>query len=150
MPDGNLSAPDIDAVETREWIDSLDSVVKYDSQARAEFILKELLQHAKQVGVPVPAGITTPYLNTIPADQEARFPKEDYAVMGRLTDYMRWNVLAMVIRAGHRKEGLGGHISTYASIATLFEVGLNYFLKADDLVFFQGHSSEGIYARAFF
>lgn len=147
---------DIDPIETKEWQEALDSVIEYESTERAEFIINELLAHAKKVGVPVAAGITTPYLNTIPADQQAVIP-ETKKYLERLVDYMRWNAAAMVVRASRKKAGLGGHVSTYTSIATLFEVGLNYFFRgADskeapggDLVFFQGHSAEGIYARAF-
>lgn len=139
---------DIDPIETKEWADALDSVVEYEGVNRAEFIVAQLLDHATSAGVSVPSGITTPYMNTIPAVKEATLPS-DADMMARTTDCMRWNALAMVMRAARKKEGLGGHISTYASIANLFEVGLNYFFRADDLVFFQGHSAEGIYARAF-
>src|SRR3990167_2509319 len=144
-----LQSPDKDPVETQEWREALDSVIEYESTDRAAFIIRQLLAHAQKIGVSVPTGITTPYLNTIPADQETRFPDEEVTHLTRLTNVMRWNALAMVIRVAHKKAGLGGHISSYASIATLFEVGLNYFFHADDLIFFQGHSSEGIYARAF-
>lgn len=146
--DVTKSFQDIDPIETKEWTDALDSVIEYESVDRAEFILNEMLGHAKSVGVTVPISITTPYVNTISANQEAKLP-DDASMMEKTTDYMRWNALAMVMRAARKKEGLGGHISTYASIANLFEVGLNYFFHADDLVFFQGHSAEGIYARAF-
>ncbi len=149
MPDDiTKSSQDVDPIETKEWTDALDSVVEYESADRAKFILDKVWDHAKSIGVKVPAGITTPYQNTIPADQEAKLP-DDGQMMEKTTDYMRWNALAMVMRASRKKEGLGGHISTYASIANLFEVGLNYFFHADDLVFFQGHSAEGIYARAY-
>lgn len=148
---------DVDPIETQEWKDALDSVIEYESQERAQFILNELLSYANQLGVsPQAATIHTPYVNTIATKDQAPLP-EDAKYMARLTDFMRWNALAMVIRVSRKKAGLGGHISTYASIATLFEVGFNYFFRgpADkeaiggDLVFFQGHSSEGIYARAF-
>ncbi len=148
MPENSKTSQDADPIETQEWKDALDSVMEYESAGRAEFIIQQLLDHARQVGVAVPTGITTPYLNTIPADKEEQIP-EDFKHMVRLTDYMRWNALAMVMRVAEKKAGLGGHISSYASIATLFEVGLNYFFRADDLIFFQGHSAEGIYARAF-
>jgi len=142
------SSQDVDPIETKEWADALDSVVEYESVDRAEFILNSVLDHAKSIGVTVPTGVTTPYVNTITADQEATLP-DDADMMEKTTDYMRWNALAMVMRGGRKKKGLGGHISTYASIANLYEVGLNYFFRSDDLVFFQGHSAEGIYARAY-
>lgn len=145
----NINLQDIDPVETQEWKEALDSVVEYENVDRAEFILEKLLAHARNVGVSVPTGIHTPYLNTIPAETEAQLADDEIKVMQRLTNYLRWNALAMVMRVGRKKAGLGGHLSSYASMATLFEVGLNYFFRADDLVFFQGHSAEGIYARAF-
>ncbi|MBW5802603.1 pyruvate dehydrogenase (acetyl-transferring), homodimeric type [Coxiella endosymbiont of Ornithodoros amblus] len=145
----NINLQDIDPVETQEWKGALDSVVEYENVDRAGFILEKLLAHARKVGVSVPTGIHTPYLNTIPTETEAQLADDEIKVMQRLTNYLRWNALAMVMRVGRKKAGLGGHLSSYASMATLFEVGLNYFFRADDLVFFQGHSAEGIYARAF-
>jgi pyruvate dehydrogenase E1 component len=147
---------DIDPIETKEWKDALDSVIEYESTERAEFIINQLIQHANRVGVTMATGTKTPYVNTITTDQQAPLP-EDAKYMARLIDYFRWNALAMVIRVSRKKAGLGGHISSYASMATLFEVGLNYFFCGPDdkesiggdLIFFQGHSAEGIYARAF-
>lgn len=149
MTEKNVNSQDADPVESKEWKEALDSIVECASIQRAEFILQELWSHARTMGVPVPSGIHTPYINTIPANAEAKFPENEIKILQRLTNYMRWNALAMVMRAGRKKAGLGGHLSSYASIATLIEVGLNYFFRVDDLVFFQGHSSEGIYARAF-
>ena len=149
MIEKNLNSQDIDPVETQEWKESLDSVMKYESVERAEFILNQLLDHARKIGISVPTGIQTPYVNTLSDKTKMKLPDNEVKMMERLTNFMRWNALAMVMRAGRKKAGLGGHLSSYASIATLYEVGLNYFFRADDLVFFQGHSSEGIYARAF-
>jgi len=148
MTEQSKAPQDIDPIETQEWQDALDSVINYENPERAQFILQRLLEHASAKGLSIPSGINTPYVNTIPTEQQAALPA-NAALMERLTHYMRWNVLVMVMRAAHKKQGLGGHISSYASIATLFEVGLTYFFHADDLIFFQGHSAEGIYARAF-
>lgn len=141
---------DVDTIETQEWKEALNSIIEYENVERAKFILDKLLSHARELGILVPPiGIHTPYLNTITGESENKLSENEIKIMQRLTNYMRWNALAMVMRAGRKKAGLGGHLSSYASIATLFEVGLNYFFRADDLVFFQGHSAEGIYARAF-
>lgn len=140
---------DLDLIESQEWKEALESVVKYGSIERAEFILQQLWSHAKKIGISIPTGVYTPYINTISADVEVKLPENEINIVTRLTNYMRWNALAMVMRVARKKAGLGGHISSYASIATLVEIGLNYFFHSDDLVFFQGHSSEGIYARAF-
>lgn len=147
---------DLDPIETKEWKEALDSVIEYESTERAEFILKQLIEHASRVGVPVAAGVNTPYVNTIATDDQAPLP-DDAKYMVRLTDYLRWNAVAMVLRVWQKKAGLGGHLSSFASMAMLFEVGLNYFFRGPndkesqggDLIFFQGHSAEGIYARAF-
>ncbi len=148
MVDSLKNDQDRDPIETQEWLDSLEAVIDYQDLHRAEFLLSRLLKHAAEVGISVPADAITPYTNTIAAEQESSIP-EDVVLMNRVSEYLRWNALAMVMRVAAKKEGLGGHISTYASIATLVEVGLNYFFSADDLIFFQGHSAEGIYARAF-
>ena len=149
MTEKDINSQDADPIEFQEWKEALDSVVKYESVAHAQFILQQLWSHSKKIGVLVPNGVHTPYINTIPASTEAKLPKHEIEILQRLTSYMRWNALAMVMRASRKKAGLGGHLSSYASIAIIVEVGLNYFFHADDLVFFQGHSSEGIYARAF-
>jgi len=145
---------DIDPIETKEWLDALRSVVKYEGPERAEFILKHLLDSANRTGVPVPSGVNTPYVNTIPADAEEKMP-DDGQHLETLTNIMRWNAIAMVMRAGKKTSELGGHIASYGSIATLFEVGFQHFFRSrndkygGDLLYFQGHSSPGIYARAF-
>ncbi len=146
---------DIDPVETKEWMDALDSVVEYEDKDRAKFILNQLSQYASKQGIPVAEGINTPYLNTITQDQEQHIPEEEARLLDRNLNFMRWNAIAMVMRAGKADSSLGGHISSYASSALLFEIGLNYFFKTGndkhggDLVFFQGHASPGVYARAF-
>ena len=144
------NAHDVDTIETQEWKEALNSIIEYENVDRAEFILDKLLSYARELGVLLPSmSVHTPYLNTITVKAETKLPEEEIKIMQRLTNFMRWNALAMVMRASRKKASLGGHLSSYASIATLFEVGLNYFFRADDLVFFQGHSAEGIYARAF-
>jgi pyruvate dehydrogenase E1 component len=146
--------PDIDPQETAEWIDSFDSVVDAQGRPRARFLLMKLLERARSLQVDFPATVSTPYVNTIPRDQEPWFPGDEY-LERRIRAYIRWNAAVMVTRANHRSEGIGGHLATYASSASLYEVGFNHFFrgKSDggfgDMVFFQGHASPGIYARAF-
>jgi pyruvate dehydrogenase E1 component len=145
--------PDIDPDETAEWLDSFDAV-DAQGRTRAKFLLMKLLERARTKQVDFPATVSTPYVNTIPRDQEPWFPGDEY-VERRIRAYIRWNAAVMVIRANHRSEGIGGHLATYASSASLYEVGFNHFFrgKSDggfgDLVYFQGHASPGIYARAF-
>ncbi|AJC50498.1 pyruvate dehydrogenase (acetyl-transferring), homodimeric type [Coxiella endosymbiont of Amblyomma americanum] len=145
----NTNLQDTDPIESQEWREALDSIIKYEGKERAQFILQQLWLHARKIGVPIFDGIQTQYVNTIPTSLETKLPKNEIKILQNLTNYMRWNALVMVMRANQKKMGLGGHLSSYASMATLVEVGLNYFFHANDLVFFQGHSSEGIYARAF-
>ncbi|HLF56539.1 MAG TPA: pyruvate dehydrogenase (acetyl-transferring), homodimeric type [Thermoanaerobaculia bacterium] len=146
--------PDIDPTETREWLEALDGVIGAQGEDRALFLLQRLLDHAYRRTVPLPAP-TTPYVNTIPAHEQPPFPG-DRKIERRIKSWVRWNAMAMVVRANRREEGIGGHISTYQSAATLYEVGFNHFFRGrgesgfgGDLVFFQGHASPGIYARAF-
>ena len=155
MRDQAVHQPDPDLEETQEWIEALDSVVSFESKDRAQYILSQVLQHAQHLGLPVSAGgINTPYINTIAPEQEPELPDKG-EIVDKLTNIMRWNAIAMVMRAGNVASELGGHIASYGSIATLFEVGLQYFFHANsqqrgaDLIFFQGHSSPGIYARAY-
>lgn len=149
------STTDCDPIETQEWKDALDSVLAYEGTERAQYILKALVSYANQQGISMPGGVNTPYLNSVPASKEAKMPDGDINLVEKLTNCMRWNAIAMVMRAGKSKPELGGHIASYGSIATLFEIGLQYFFHAEtkdhggDLVYFQGHSSPGIYARAF-
>jgi pyruvate dehydrogenase E1 component len=146
--------PDTDPTETMEWLDSFDAVVDAGGRARARYLLMKLLERARTKQVDFPATVSTPYVNTIPADAEPWFPGDEYQER-RIRAYIRWNAAAMVVRANTRTEGIGGHLSTYASSAALYEVGFNHFFrgKADggfgDQVYFQGHASPGIYARAF-
>jgi pyruvate dehydrogenase E1 component len=143
--------PDIDPTETQEWLDSLDAVVQQAGTERARFIIYKLLKRARQLQVGLPPLVQTRYINTISPEQEPYFPGDE-SIELRIRRMIRWNALAMVLRANTRFEGLGGHLSTYASAASLYEVGFNHFFKggADgDFVFFQGHAAPGIYARAF-
>jgi pyruvate dehydrogenase E1 component len=144
----------LEVLETREWLDSLDYVLETEGIERAGRLLQQLESYTQRSGYKVPFTATTPYENTIPADQQPPFPGSQ-EVERRIKSLVRWNALAMVMRANKKSEGIGGHISTYASAATLYEVAFNHFFRAKtedgdrDLVYFQGHASPGIYARAF-
>jgi pyruvate dehydrogenase E1 component len=146
--------PDIDPTETEEWVDSFDAVLEVHGKARARFLLMKLLERAKETQVGFPATVSTPYVNTIPASQEPWFPGDEETER-RIRAYMRWNAAIMVVRANHVAEGIGGHLATFASSASLYEVGFNHFFRGKaggqpgDQVFFQGHAAPGIYARAF-
>jgi pyruvate dehydrogenase E1 component len=146
--------PDTDPTETSEWLDSFDAVVETRGKTRARFLLMKLLERAREAQVDFPATVSTPYVNTIPADMEPWFPGDEY-MERRIRAYIRWNAAVMVTRANQRSEGIGGHLSTYASSAALYEVGFNHFFRgkddgsAGDQVYFQGHAAPGIYARAF-
>jgi pyruvate dehydrogenase E1 component len=146
--------PDIDPQETREWLEALEAVLREDGPGRAQDLIEAVLADARASGAPIEVGLTTPYVNTIPPDQEDRLPG-DPEVERRLRSILRWNAMAMVLRANKESSELGGHIASYNSIATLYEVGFNHFWHAaseehgGDLVFLQGHSSPGVYARAF-
>jgi len=153
----NLSPTDaaaLEAIETREWLESLDYVIEQGDRARVTRLLEALRGRARVAGVRVPFAPTTPYINSIAAHEQVPVPG-DRAVERRIKSLIRWNALAMVVRANRESDGIGGHISTYASAATLYEVAFNHFFRgrdggADgDVVFFQGHASPGIYARAF-
>ncbi len=146
--------PDIDRQETEEWVSSFESVVDQRGKARAQFLLMKLLERARTMQVGFPATVSTPYVNTIPASEEPWFPGDE-DLERRIRAFIRWNAAVMVTRANMRDSGIGGHLSTYASSASLYEVGFNHFFHgkdngtAGDQVFFQGHASPGIYARAF-
>ncbi len=145
--------PDIDPVETQEWVDSLDAVVQQAGTDRARFLLFRLLKRARQLQVGLPNLVQTRYINTISPEQEPYFPGDEQMEL-KIRRLIRWNALAMVLRANTRFEGIGGHLSTYASAASLYEVGFNHFFRGGDAgpadqVFFQGHAAPGIYARAF-
>ncbi len=147
-------APDSDPEETRDWIQSLDAVIRADQPARALFLLRALDEHAKELGLVAAAAPFSAYRNTIPLERQGIYPG-DLAIEERLTAIMRWNALAMVVRANQAYGELGGHIASYASAAEIFEVGFNHFFRAageahgGDLVYFQPHSAPGVYARAF-
>lgn len=145
---------DVDPIETQEWLDSLDSVVKKEGKERAYFILNRLLSHARKQGCPTPASLNTPYINTISPENEAKLPG-DPSMERRIRALIRWNAAVMVVRAGKVDPDLGGHIGTFASCATLYDIGFNHFWHAPsekhggDLLYVQGHASPGIYARSF-
>jgi pyruvate dehydrogenase E1 component len=149
-----LPEDDGDPQETREWLEALDALIAAEGPARATFVLKQLLQHARTRRVPLPQVLSTPYLNTISLGEQAPFPG-NLEIEQRLSALVRWNALAMVVRANQASPELGGHIASYASAADLFEVGFNHFFRADgagghgDLVYFQPHSAPGVYSRAF-
>ena len=146
--------PDIDEAETQDWLDSLDQVVDLEGENRARFLMFKLLKRARQRHVGLPSLTSTRYINTISPEQEPSFPGDE-AMERRIRRLVRWNAVAMVLRANNRFPGLGGHLATYASAASLYEVGFNHFFKGKDdagggdQVFFQGHAAPGIYARAF-
>ena len=145
---------DIDSIETQEWLDSLDAVVKKDGIDRAHYLLKKLIDEAYKEGSNQPLTRITPYINTIPVEAEIKSPG-DQNIERRIRSLIRWNAAAMVVRANKKNPELGGHIGTFASAATLYDVGMNHFWRAKnnkfggDLIYFQGHSAPGMYARAF-
>ena len=146
--------PDIDPEETNEWVESLDGVVDARGAKRARYVMLRLLERARERQVGVPPLTTTDYINTIPPEREPWFPGDEY-VERRIRAYIRWNAAMLVHRAQRPEIGVGGHISTYASAASLYEVGLNHFFKGKDhpgggdQIYFQGHASPGMYARAY-
>ena len=150
-----LPEDDGDPLETREWLDALDALIAAEGPERATFLLKQLLQYARTRRVPLPQVLNTPYLNTISLAEQPPFPG-NLEIEQRLSALVRWNALAMVVRANQASAELGGHIASYASAADLFEVGFNHFFRAGgeapesrgDLVYFQPHSAPGVYARA--
>ena len=146
--------PEVDAIERREWLESLDYVLQSGGVARAAQLLRQLDAHARRTGARIPFTANTPYANTIPVSQQPAFPGNQ-KLERRIKSLARWNALSMVVRANKLSDGIGGHISTYASAATLYEVGFNHFFRGRtdtqeaDIVYFQGHAAPGIYARAF-
>ena len=153
MADGPQS-DDLDPIETQEWLESIDSVLKVHGPVRAHFLLDRLIDHARRSGAYLPFKANTAYLNTIPVSREKLYPG-DRALERRIEALIRWNAMAMVVHANRVSSEYGGHIATYASSATLYEVGFNHFWHAPtdrhrgDMIFFQGHSSPGMYARAY-
>ncbi|EGW55077.1 pyruvate dehydrogenase (acetyl-transferring), homodimeric type [Candidatus Endoriftia persephonae] len=149
-----VNKPDIDPQETEEWLDALEAVLENEGVERAHFLIERLVDKARRSGAHLPFSANTAYLNTIPLSQQERFPG-DRAMERRIRSFIRWNAMAMVVQANRISTELGGHISSFASVATLFDVGFNHFFRASnkeqegDLIFFQGHSAPGIYARAY-
>jgi pyruvate dehydrogenase E1 component len=145
---------DADPVETREWLDAIESVIAQEGPERAHFLLERLLGQARKAGVDLPFSANTPYVNTIPVDKQPKRPP-DFTIEGRLSALTRWNAMALVVRANKESSELGGHVASYASAATLYDIGFNHFWHAPsdahggDLVYMQGHSSPGFYARAY-
>jgi pyruvate dehydrogenase E1 component len=142
---------DLDPVETKEWLDAFDAVVENEGPERATFVLRKLLDHARIVRVPMPPVLNTPYANTVSLADQPQFPG-NAEIEARISALVRWNALAMVVRANRAHPELGGHIATYASSADLFEVGYNHFFRAGqngDAIYFQPHSAPGVYARAY-
>ncbi len=145
---------ELNTTELREWLESLDYVLASAGPERVKEILERLETHAHSQGVTIPFTAQTPYINTIPADEEPEYPG-DLDVERRIRNLLRWNALAMVVRANKLSDGIGGHISTYASAATLYEVGFNHFFRGPeagvdaDMLYIQGHASPGIYARSY-
>ncbi|MGH2686151.1 MAG: pyruvate dehydrogenase (acetyl-transferring), homodimeric type, partial [Actinomycetota bacterium] len=146
--------PDIDPEQTDEWVDSFDQVVESQGKTRARYLVSRLLERARELQVGFPATVSTPYVNSIPPEQEPWFPGDEH-IERRIRAFIRWNAAAMVIRANKEHDGIGGHLATFASSAALYEVGFNHFFRGKedglpgDHVYFQGHAAPGIYARAF-
>ena len=148
------SEEDIDPLETSEWIESFNDVIQNDGSSRANYILNKVVSQAYKAGLILPDTRTTPYINTIPVELEIKSPG-DQNIEKKIRAYIRWNAAAMVVRANKISSELGGHIGTFASAATLYDVGMNHFWRAKnknfggDLIYFQGHSAPGMYARSF-
>jgi len=143
-----VNPPDADPAETREWLEAFDALVEAEGRERATFLLRKLLDHARVRRVPLPPVLNTPYKNSIALAQQPQFPG-NLELESRISAIVRWNALAMVVRANRAHPELGGHIASYASAADLFEVGFNHFWHPYDLVYFQPHSAPGVYSRAF-
>lgn len=146
--------PDIDPEETREWLEALEAVLEHEGTERAHYLIESLVDKARRSGAYLPYSANTAYVNTIPVAKQKRFPG-DPAMERRIRSFIRWNAMAMVVQANRLAPELGGHISSFASAATLYDIAFNHFFRArsedrdGDLVFFQGHSAPGIYARAY-
>src|ERR687885_535501 len=149
-----MSAIDVDSEETQEWLEALEAVVVHDGPERARELLDSVVDRARRAAAYAGPTGPTPYVNTISADEEPEYPG-DLAIEHRIRSIIRWNAMAMVLQASKESSELGGHIASYQSAATLYEVGFNHFWHAPseghggDLVYMQGHSSPGFYARAF-
>ncbi|HTR57996.1 MAG TPA: pyruvate dehydrogenase (acetyl-transferring), homodimeric type [Casimicrobiaceae bacterium] len=146
-------SPDVDPQETREWLDAIDGVLEHEGADRAQYLIEQVIDRARRRGAYIPFSANTAYINTIPVDRQPKMPG-DQTIEEKIRNYARWNAMAMVVRA-NKHTNVGGHIASYASAATLYDVGYNHFWHAPseshggDLVFIQGHSSPGIYARMF-
>ncbi|MCL1861110.1 MAG: pyruvate dehydrogenase (acetyl-transferring), homodimeric type, partial [Proteobacteria bacterium] len=144
---------DQDPVETQEWVDALNAVIEKMGASRAHYLIESLIATAREAGAEIPYSATTEYINTIPVEQQPRYPGDPDMEI-RIHSHIRWNAMAMVVRA-NKHTNVGGHIASFASAAALYDVGFAHFWKAPssqsggDLIFFQGHSVPGIYARAF-
>ncbi|MGI8520183.1 MAG: pyruvate dehydrogenase (acetyl-transferring), homodimeric type, partial [Actinomycetota bacterium] len=145
--------PDVDPDETQEWIESLDQLIDV-SPARARYLMHQVMTYARSRQIGLPAMVSTDYINTITAEQEPHFPGDEETELS-IRRIIRWNAAAMVMRANKKYDGIGGHISTYASAASLYEVGFNHFFNGPDAegggdqVYLQGHAAPGVYARSF-
>ena len=145
---------DIDSIETKEWLESLSAVLEKDGKKRAQFLIKQLIEHSYKEGSDLVLSRNTPYINTISPEEEKKSPG-DQNIERKIRSLIRWNAAAMVVRANKKNPELGGHIGTFASAATLYDVGMNHFWRAKnnkfggDLIYFQGHCAPGMYARAF-
>ncbi|BAV33122.1 pyruvate dehydrogenase [Sulfuricaulis limicola] len=145
---------DVDAQETQEWLDALSAIIQQEGPERAHYLIEKQIELARAAGINVPYAANTAYINTIPPDQEVRSPG-DHALEDRIRSFVRWNAVAMVLKANKGDSNLGGHIASYASAATLYDVGFNHFWRAPsekhggDLIYMQGHSAPGFYGRAF-
>ena len=146
--------PDIDPEETAEWLDSLAAVAERRGGPRAQYLMARLIERSRELSIGTPASVSTPYVNTIPPEEEPWFPG-DYELERRIRRLIRWNAAVMVVRANKAADGIGGHLSTFACSAALYEVGFNHFFRGKDdgrpgdHVYIQGHASPGIYARAY-
>src|SRR3954452_791731 len=144
---------ELEALEQREWRESLDYVIQQGDLERVNRLLSSLRNHARAAGVSLPFSAVTPYINTIRTEKQTPLPGSQ-EIERRIKSLVRWNAMAMVVRGNRASDGIGGHISTYASAATLYEVGFNHFFRGKengdgDGIYFQAHASTGIYARAF-
>ena len=155
QPEQAVSQPeDVDPQETQEWLDALEAVLEKEGPERAHYLLETLVDKARRSGAYLPFSANTAYINTIPPSRERRMPG-DPGLERRIRSLIRWNAMAMVVQANRQSEGIGGHIASFASAATLYDVGFNHFFRAPsedhdgDLVFIQGHSAPGVYARAY-
>src|SRR5262245_15596233 len=154
LDDFKRQLPDPDPQETREWLEALDGVVETHGHERADFLLRKVLKRARQLRIGLPGLVQTRYINTISPEQEPHFPGDEEMELP-VRRIIRWNAAVMVLRGNQRSPGLGGHLSTYASAASLYEVGFNHFFRgkddggSGDQIYFQGHAAPGIYSRAF-